>query len=111
MALRSHHLTFIFFFLIYSPLFLEAQNSTSEKNNITDVKVGVILDSSSLDGGISWSCMQLALDDFYASNPNYTTRISLVLRDLKSDQPDHPDDDAHGDAFEAAVAGLFPFVY
>ncbi|XP_078150465.1 glutamate receptor 2.7-like [Carex rostrata] len=101
------HLIFIFFFLIYSPLVLGAdQNtSTSAKNNVRDiVKVGVILDTSSWNGGISWSCMQLALEDFYASNPDYTTRISFVLRDLKSGNASRPD--PNGDVFAAAVAAV-----
>jgi glutamate receptor, ionotropic, plant len=105
----GHHLpqlAFLLYFLI-SLLLLEAQNTTSEGNNVTDVKVGVILDTSSWNDGISWSCMQLALEDFYSNSAhlNYTTRISLVLRDLKSDHLDRADDDADSDAFGAAVAG------
>jgi glutamate receptor, ionotropic, plant len=102
-----HHLPqlAIFLFFLISPHVLEAQNTTSERNNVTDVKVGVILDTSSWNGGISWRCMQMALENFYAAYPNYTTRISLVLRDLKSNHLDHTDDDADGDAFGAAVAG------
>ena len=111
------HLIVLFFFLIYSPpvLVLGAENSnTSAKNNVRDVKVGVILDTSSWNGAISWSCMQLALEDFYALNPDYKTRISFVLRDLKSGDGSRAD--PNGDVFAAAVAGLFPssfsfFVY
>ena len=104
------HLIFLFLFLIYSPLVLGAENSTSERNNVRDVKVGVILDTSSWNGGISWSCMQLALEDFYASNPDYRTRISFVLRDLKNGHRDRTGN-ANGDVFDASVAGLFPSAF
>ncbi|XP_078150597.1 glutamate receptor 2.7-like [Carex rostrata] len=95
----QHLIIVLFYFLIYSPPVLvlgaHQNSSTSERNNVRDVKVGVILDTYSWNGGISWSCMQLALEDFYALNPDYTTRISFVLRDLKS-----------GDVFAAAVAAV-----
>ncbi|KAJ3704821.1 hypothetical protein LUZ61_008526 [Rhynchospora tenuis] len=105
MASRHHlsHLTFLLFLLSYSPLALGVENS-SERNNVTTVKVGVILDTSSWIGGISWSYMQMAMEDFYTSHPNYTSRISLVLRDLRSDHLSGHNGDA--DAFGAAVAAV-----
>ena len=69
-------LCFLFLFLIYSLVHGADENSTSE---ITNVKVGVILDTSSWDSGISWSCMQLALEDFYASHQNYTMQTVMLL--------------------------------
>ncbi|XP_078150615.1 glutamate receptor 2.7-like [Carex rostrata] len=47
--------------------------------------------------------MQLALEDFYALNPDYTTKISFVLRDLKSGDGRA---DPNGDVFAAAVAAV-----
>jgi hypothetical protein len=47
------------------------------------VDVGVILDRTTWLGNISWACMELALEDFYAdaSHANYSTRVTLHLRD------------------------------
>lgn len=47
------------------------------------VDVGVILDRTTWLGNISWACMELALEDFYAdaSHANYSTRVRLYLRD------------------------------
>ena len=47
------------------------------------VDVGVILDRTTWLGNISWVCMELALEDFYAdaSNANYSTRVRLHPRD------------------------------
>ncbi|CAD6219185.1 unnamed protein product [Miscanthus lutarioriparius] len=47
------------------------------------VDVGVILDRTTWLGNISWACMELALEDFYAdaSHASYSTRVRLHLRD------------------------------
>ncbi|KAJ4801829.1 glutamate receptor 2.2 [Rhynchospora pubera] len=105
MASRHHllHLTFLILLLSYSRLALGVENS-SETNNVTTVKVGVILDTSSWIGGISWSYMQMAMEDFYASHPYYTSRISLVLRDLRNDHLGGLN--GNDDAFGAAVAAV-----
>ncbi|KAH0461921.1 hypothetical protein IEQ34_009496 [Dendrobium chrysotoxum] len=55
---------------------------------------GVILDLNSWIGNISLSCMRMAVDDFYAVNSGYSTRISLHIRD------------SGGDAFGAASAAI-----
>ncbi|XP_073138976.1 glutamate receptor 2.8-like [Henckelia pumila] len=46
-------------------------------------QVGVILDFDSLVGRIGLTSLSLAMTDFYATNPNYTTRLVLHLRDSK----------------------------
>lgn len=46
-----------------------------------EIKVGVILDMGSLTGKSIYSCITMALSDFYASNGQYRTRIILHLRD------------------------------
>ncbi|KAM5548454.1 glutamate receptor 2.8 [Rosa sericea] len=73
---------FIFFFVLFSWIFmaLSAQNTTIQVN------VGVILDfdsGSGKSGNVYWSCMKLALSDFYASNPHYRTRLVLLPRNSK----------------------------
>ncbi|XP_073137096.1 glutamate receptor 2.8-like [Henckelia pumila] len=46
-------------------------------------QVGVILDFDSLVGRIGLTSIALAMTDFYATNPNYTTGLVLHLRDSK----------------------------
>ncbi|KAI5004306.1 hypothetical protein ZWY2020_031549 [Hordeum vulgare] len=59
------------------------------------VDVGVILDRTTWVGNMSWTCIELALEDFYAdaSHAGYRTRLKLHLRDTGPD------------AVEAASAG------
>ncbi|CAN6204523.1 unnamed protein product [Urochloa humidicola] len=48
------------------------------------VDVGVILDRATWLGNVSWACMEIALEDFYADgagHANYSTRVRLHLRD------------------------------
>jgi len=47
------------------------------------VDVGVILDRTTWLGNVSWACMELALEDFYAdaARASYRTRLRLHLRD------------------------------
>ncbi|KAJ1289773.1 hypothetical protein BS78_02G189900 [Paspalum vaginatum] len=62
------------------------------------VDVGVILDRATWLGNISWACMELALDDFYADGARgagYSTRLRLHLRDT-----------AARSAVDAASAGV-----
>ncbi|KAM0880682.1 hypothetical protein ACQ4PT_033389 [Festuca glaucescens] len=60
------------------------------------VDVGVILDRKTWVGNISWTCIELAMEDFYASprHASYTTRLKLHLRDTGLD------------AVSAAAAGV-----
>ncbi|XP_078438796.1 glutamate receptor 2.9-like isoform X2 [Wolffia australiana] len=48
-------------------------------------RVGVILDLGMTIGKISRSCIAMAVEDFYAANPRYRTRIELIFRDAGSD--------------------------
>lgn len=63
-------------------------------NRRIQIDVGVILDTDSWIGNISFTCMRMAVDDFYAVNSGYSTKISLHLRD------------SGGDAFGAASAAI-----
>jgi hypothetical protein len=51
------------------------------------VDVGVILDRKTWVGNISWTCIELAMEDFYASprHAGYSTRLKLHLRDTGLD--------------------------
>jgi hypothetical protein len=64
-----------------------------------DVDVGVILDRTTWLGNISWACMELALQDFYADDDDagYSTRVRLHLRDAP----------AGPSAVDAASAGTY----
>ncbi|KAK1276934.1 Glutamate receptor 2.9 [Acorus gramineus] len=54
-------------------------------NSSTTFRVGVILDMASCVGQISWKSFSIAKNDFYATYPNYTTRLVLVNKDSKDD--------------------------
>lgn len=54
------------------------------QSKIQVVNVGVVLDNRSWIGNISWSCMRMALDDFYDTHPNYTRKLQLHYRDSGS---------------------------
>lgn len=71
-----HHIRQITSFL-FLLLLLFAWKSSSDS---VPVKVGVVLDLDVWAGKLGWSCLNLSLSDFYASHPNYTTRLHLHLR-------------------------------
>lgn len=58
------------------------------------VKVGVVLDSGSSIGKMGFSCMEMALSDFYELHRNYKTRLALFPKNSMED------------VIEAAAAGL-----
>ncbi|KAF5468331.1 hypothetical protein F2P56_012489 [Juglans regia] len=83
----------LFFFIVTSGSWIfmgKAQNKT-----FIPVNVGVILDLDTWEGKLGWSCINMALSDFYASNSHYKTRLVLDTRDSKND------------VVEAAVAALY----
>ncbi|KAL9239800.1 hypothetical protein vseg_014086 [Gypsophila vaccaria] len=53
----------------------------------TKVKVGVVLDRESVEGKMSFSCIQMALSDWYAAHPNSNTRIIIHVRDSVNHDP------------------------
>ncbi|XP_050126579.1 glutamate receptor 2.8-like [Malus sylvestris] len=70
-----------FLFLFSKTTFLAmAQNNTT-----IPVHVGLVLDFDDLYGKRDLSCIEVALSDFYASNPNYKTRLVLEKRSSPSD--------------------------
>ncbi|CAA7407343.1 unnamed protein product [Spirodela intermedia] len=48
---------------------------------LVSVDVGVILDMRTLVGKMCWTSISMAVDDFYAANRNFTTRLVLHPRD------------------------------
>ncbi|XP_010557249.1 PREDICTED: glutamate receptor 2.7-like isoform X2 [Tarenaya hassleriana] len=75
--LCSSFFSFVWCFLLMGVGF--GQNSTRE------VKVGVVLDLHTTFSKICLSSIHVSLSDFYANHPNYTTRLSLLIRDSKKD--------------------------
>ncbi|XP_068307398.1 glutamate receptor 2.8-like [Pyrus communis] len=70
-----------FLFLFSKTTFLAmAQNNTT-----IPVHVGLVLDFDALHGKMGLSCIEVALSDFYASKPNYKTRLVLEKRSSSSD--------------------------
>jgi hypothetical protein len=57
-----------------------AQNATP-----ASVRVGVVLSLSTLSGKKSRTSLSVAIKDFYAANPNYSTRISFNFIDSMND--------------------------
>lgn len=73
---------FPLFVLLQWVLFMEngvAQNTT------VPVNIGVVLHYNTSFGKMSLSCIPMALSDFYASHPNYRTRLALKNRDSGRD--------------------------
>ncbi|CAN1783041.1 Glutamate receptor 2.9, partial [Linum perenne] len=61
-----------------------AQNSNAAR---VEVNIGVILDLNITNfvGQMGLSCAQMAASEFYASHPNYTTRIIMNTRNSRGD--------------------------
>ncbi|XP_062098386.1 glutamate receptor 2.7-like [Humulus lupulus] len=74
----------LLFLLCNFPSMSLAQKS-SNGGKIIGVKVGVILNLETDFGKMGLSCINMALSDFYTSNPAFTTRLRLHTRNSKSD--------------------------
>ncbi|CAL5081553.1 unnamed protein product [Urochloa decumbens] len=60
-----------------------AQNVAESK--VKEFHVGVILDLGTTVGKVARTSISIAVEDFYALHPNYTTRLVLHVRDSMSD--------------------------
>ena len=83
-ALRRHGLLVLLLLLIgASGVAAQGGGVVPPRRRRQVVDVGVILDTKTWVGNMSWTCMELALDDFYAddSHARYLTRLKLHLRD------------------------------
>ncbi|KAJ6372430.1 hypothetical protein OIU76_026843 [Salix suchowensis] len=49
------------------------------------IPVGVVLHLNSTVGGIAYSCISMAVSDFYAVNDDFKTRLALFTRDSSMD--------------------------
>ncbi|KAJ0965672.1 hypothetical protein J5N97_026810 [Dioscorea zingiberensis] len=74
-------LQFIFFIVIF--LLELVQNGKAA--GTTPFHVGVVLDTATLVGKIGKTSMSMAVDEFYESHKNYSTRLVLHTRDSKND--------------------------
>ncbi|KAL2488330.1 Glutamate receptor 1.3 [Forsythia ovata] len=64
-------------------------NASEDSNQeLSTIKIGLILDSKSWVGKVVLSCITMAISDFYMLNGQYKTRIALETRDL-SGEPLH----------------------
>ncbi|KAJ6819027.1 glutamate receptor 2.5-like isoform X1 [Iris pallida] len=57
----------------------------AESNITTSVNVGVVLDLGSLPGKKNLASMSMAIDDFYTSHRNFSTKVTLHPRDSEKD--------------------------
>ncbi|OMO89863.1 glutamate receptor 2.9-like protein [Corchorus olitorius] len=72
----------LFVFFAVSLIFLSTVKSAETAENGTNLEstrftAGVVLDMKSKMGAMANKCMAIALSDFYARHPSYTTRLSL----------------------------------
>jgi ionotropic glutamate receptor len=65
-------------FLLLIVDFGVAQNTTRKA---TEIHVGLILNLDSLVGKVARTSVSLAVEDFYATHPNYSTKLVLHIRD------------------------------
>ncbi|XP_052181358.1 glutamate receptor 2.9-like [Diospyros lotus] len=61
------------------------RNGSASAAAAVEVDVGLILDADTIFGKIANTCISMGLEDFYASHPNYSTRLLLHHRDSKGD--------------------------
>ncbi|EOA23540.1 hypothetical protein CARUB_v10016736mg [Capsella rubella] len=54
-------------------------------NGLEEVRVGLVVDLSSIEGKILETSFSLALSDFYGNNKGYRTRVTLSSRDSQGD--------------------------
>ncbi|KAJ4816509.1 glutamate receptor 2.2 [Rhynchospora pubera] len=88
-AKHKHLLLFIsssllsYFFLLLFALLISHHFSIASAQNATPstVRVGVLLDLGTSSGKRSKTSISMALEDFYAINGNFSTRIELEFRD------------------------------
>ncbi|KAJ0253029.1 Glutamate receptor 1.2 [Hirschfeldia incana] len=71
--------------LLFFICFASSQNDDVYKDTGSDyeqvrIRVGLVLDSGSVEGKMVGSSVTTALSDFYAVNSDYKTRVSLLIR-------------------------------
>ncbi|KAL9177138.1 hypothetical protein ABFS82_01G039400 [Erythranthe guttata] len=71
----------IFFYLLITLNIFSTKTATAQ---IIRVKVGVVLDMDAF-GRMTFTCISMALSEFYVTNDKYRTKLSLTSRDSKND--------------------------
>ncbi|CAN0860368.1 Glutamate receptor 2.7 [Linum grandiflorum] len=85
---ESSHIILLLFSMSLFATTPTASMAAGQRKATVGVKVGVILDlNRSYDpvGQLGLSCIEMALSDFYAARPNYTTRLLIHARDSPGD--------------------------
>ncbi|CAH1447139.1 unnamed protein product [Lactuca virosa] len=72
-------------FLILLLLTFQSLLTAHEDPSYKDVQVGVILDMDSWVGKVVYTCITMAISDFYTANPHYRTRIVFKTRDTNGE--------------------------
>ncbi|KAI4990402.1 hypothetical protein ZWY2020_038765 [Hordeum vulgare] len=70
--------------LLLLPINLAVAQNTS-REEAQELHVGVILDLGSIVGKMARTSVSLAMEDFCAVHPNYSTKLVLHVRDSMSD--------------------------
>ena len=70
--------------VLFCVLSAESPILVQKTEALVEVRVGAILDMETLVGKMCWISISMAVQDFYSSNSNYTTRLVLHLRDGKA---------------------------
>lgn len=83
------------FHLLFYLFILNIFYTRMAKAQIIPIRVGVVLDMDDY-GKNAFTCIPMALSDFYTTNDHYKTRLTLTSRDSK------------GDVVGAATAGKQP---
>lgn len=73
----------MFELILFSVLFFAAVKNFSAST--TPFHVGVVLNLGTRIGKIGQTSISLAMDEFYASHPHYTTKLVLHTRDSEND--------------------------
>ncbi|KAJ4831366.1 hypothetical protein Tsubulata_021659, partial [Turnera subulata] len=84
--MRERFSKLVFYFIFISVKLLSIEVVMAQNTTIIPVKVGVVLDLDSGEAAkIGWSCINMAINDFYTTNSHYKTRMILNFRDSMSD--------------------------
>lgn len=69
--------------LLINTIYAVGENMNSDQMQIP-VPVRVVLGMNSSFSAMINSCLDMAISDFYASNPNYETRLQLHKKEAKN---------------------------
>lgn len=89
----------MFQFIFFITIFLWKLFGNGEAET-TPFPVGVVLDTATLVGKMGKTSISMAVDEFYKTHQNYSTKLVIYTRDSKND------------VVEAASQGMFSlFIY